>query len=472
MATSRPIRSRETKPLARARAPAELLAWCHFNRVIDKKTNWRIHDIKQSIDAHDVRKAIESIEGCFPQGVVTASDTEALANAPRPLQSLLMVNVGTNPLSEKIKHKGVLTSNRTDAFQFGGQGMNLVRAVDLLMVTSWEEVFVFHFEGNVALIEALMEYMQWAAPLGSVELTGMDVCCLSKDYSQAVQRRVQAFATNVIESMCRADAECEHQHVVQLEQQLIRLYAKNERPGYEIHRSGPALIKSLSAPRTANTQTTIDPGCTDLGPLPFIFANNRFGTIQFYVHDQDSKADIYVLDEYGALFTTQQDCFRVEMIFDHYLQFFQALLKHHVNDSHGADEAMFEMFRLKSGTSGDFLAAPISVTMPRDEDYLSVRVFVDIHSSGAQQFTIFCEDEEFSSTEYGGRLFVAIAEFVYRRRGRAERYPIHITDLELSNRFRQQRKIDEVQTIHVLNYKKRIEHELTRALQVDLRSTA
>lgn len=466
-----PDQARETKPLVRSDAPAELLAWCHFNHLVDKKTNWRIFDIKQSLTAIDVRKALEAIDECYPKGDIISHENKTLAVAPRPLRSLLMINVGMNPLSGRINNKGVLTSNRTDAFQFGGQGINLVRSVDLLMMTSWEEVFVFHFEGNVCLVEAMMEYLQWATPLGSVELPQLQVCCQSKDYSQAIKRRVENYATSLIDLLCKPEPDHERQLITQFEQQYCRIFAKKSRPAFEIHRGVASLVKALSAPRAVNSTVTIDEACTELGALRLIFAQQRADVIQLYVHDRGSKAEVFVLDEFGALFTTSQECFRVEMIFDHYVQFFQALFKHYFQRDGANQPPQLEMYRLKSSGTDDFKATKISATMPRNDNYLSVRVFVDMHKGGAQQFTIFCEDEEFSSTEHGGRLFVAIAEYVFARRGRAEKYPIFITDLELSNRFRQHRQIDTLQTIHVLNYKKRIEYELTRALHVDVPDT-
>lgn len=463
-----PDQARETKPLVRAGAPAELLAWCHFNHIIDKKTNWRIFDIKQSLTAIDVRKALEAIDECYPNGDILSHEAATLAVAPRPLRSLLMINVGVNPLSGRINNKGVLTSNRTDAFQFGGQGINLVRSADLLMMTSWEEVFVFHFEGNVGLVEAMMEYIQWATPLGSVELPPLQVCCLSKDYSQAIKRRVENYATSLISLLCKPQAGNEHQLITQFEQQYCRIYAKKNRPAFEMYRGVAPLVKALSAPRAVNSTITIDEGCSELGALRLIYAQQRPDVIQLYVDDRGGKADVFVLDEFGALFTTSQECFRVEMIFDHYVQFFHALFKHHFQHDGASQPPQLEMYRLKSNGADDFRATKISATMPRNDDYLSVRVFVDMGKGSAQQFTIFCEDEEFTSAEHGGRLFVAIAEYVFARRGKAEKYPIFITDLELSNRFRQHRQIDTLQTIHVLNYKKRIEYELTRALHVDV----
>lgn len=71
-----------------------------------------------------------------------------------------MVNVGVSTFSSNAA--GVLTGNRTDAFQFGARRMNLVRTIDLVFITSWSETFTYHYEGNGAVLEALAECLQWA----------------------------------------------------------------------------------------------------------------------------------------------------------------------------------------------------------------------------------------------------------------------------------------------------------------------
>jgi len=467
-----PEQARTAKPLLTARAPTELLSWCHFNHLYDNRTNWRIYDAKQNVGQGDVRKALEAIDRSYPNGNIRSEDNGTLGQAPRPLNSLLLINMGTNPLSTRLRDKGVLISDRTDAFQFGGKGINLVQSADLLMMTSWEEVLVFSFEGSNGLLDALMEYMQWATPLGSVDLPLLKICCLSRDHSHTIQRRVEEYTKNVIELLCRPQGGVDRQFITQFEQQYCRVFAKNNRPQYEFHRNLAGLTNALGIPKAKFSDVRIDAGCTDLGVLSAIYAANKPGRIQLFVLESGKEAAVFIIDEYGALFTQRQECFRIEIIFDQYAQFLQNLLKHHVQrvDSEGrlSGQPTIETFRLQPQSAGVYQTAAVSVPAPRGVDYFSVRVFVDVHKGGKQQFTIFCEDEEFSSAQFGGRLFIAIAEHILTRRGNAETYPIYITDLELSNRFKKYRNIDTLQTIHVLNYKKRIEQQLTRALRFDL----
>ena len=61
-------------------------------------------------------------------------------------------------------------------------------------------------------------------------------------------------------------------------------------------------------------------------------------------------------------------------------------------------------------------------------------------------------------------MFLEVAQYVQARRRNGLRYPIYITDLDLSTRFRQQIGAQSLRPLELLNYKKRFEIQLTRAL--------
>ena len=98
---------------------------------------------------------------------------------------------------------------------------------------------------------------------------------------------------------------------------------------------------------------------------------------------------------------------------------------------------------------------------------LTLNVLADADSNGHQQFTITVSDREFSTWEHAGSLFVQVAEFVLGQRTQGAIYPIYITDLDLSTRFRQVTGLHALNAYNLLRYKKRIEEQLMRALLSD-----
>lgn len=427
-----------------------------------------------SITNVDVRKVIELIDDCFPSKRVTAPEAMALDAVPRATQALLMINVGIDPLVGKVLDGGVLTSNQTDAFQFGGQRINLVGTVDLLMMTSWEEVFVFHFSGASALLDALMEYLQWATPIGSCTPPPIEVCSLSQGYDRSISERVKAYVNNLMQRMCSTAGDIDRQLVVQIENRYYRTYAENGKPRFGVHQSYAALLKALAAPRQTYCDIEFDSGCRAVGILNCIYNKNAAGCIQLFIHEDGAEAGVYVLDEYGALFTHRQEYYSIESMFDKYLKFLQNLTKYDAPNRDEVDTVFGiqskELYRLQRQSNDNFSARKAPVISNISAQFLPIGVFVDIDSTGNQQFTMFCEEEKFSSLEHRGRLFVEIAEFIYSRRSNSETYPIFITDLELSNRFKSTHACGDQTTIQLLNYKKRIEQRLTQALRDNVSS--
>ena len=116
------------------------------------------------------------------------------------------------------------------------------------------------------------------------------------------------------------------------------------------------------------------------------------------------------------------------------------------------------------GTGNGVQLKPYPDQSLSNNPYLSIQVLADADVHGHQQFTIHANHREFSTWEHGGSLFVQVAEFVLSQRKQGEIYPIYITDLDLSSRFRKQIGIETLRPFDLLNYKKRIEYQLTRAM--------
>ncbi|MGK0172153.1 MAG: adenylate cyclase class 1 [Gammaproteobacteria bacterium] len=123
---------------------------------------------------------------------------------------------------------------------------------------------------------------------------------------------------------------------------------------------------------------------------------------------------------------------------------------------------------------------PVSVTFHRitrsaDRGFHQKPVDIDVGASsntgfdiqvigeqidGATQFTLFCEGMEFSTLDHGDRVFEALARHIVGKRHGGGRYPIFITDIDLSRMSERSGSLPTLQTIHYLHYKKRIEERL------------
>ncbi len=79
-------------------------------------------------------------------------------------------------------------------------------------------------------------------------------------------------------------------------------------------------------------------------------------------------------------------------------------------------------------------------------------------------YRVFCDEQEFSSLEYGDRLFHAVALHVLTQRKSGQCYPIYITDVDLSPKLLGIQGPEHMQSVVLLDYKRKIEDRLNQAL--------
>ena len=101
----------------------------------------------------------------------------------------------------------------------------------------------------------------------------------------------------------------------------------------------------------------------------------------------------------------------------------------------------------------------------RISGFFEVKVVGELFD-GQTNFVIYVNGQEFSIREYGKQLFEKVTEHILQRRGSGEPYPIYITDIDVSWLSSSKGTDSTIHTIDYLKYKKRIEHQLNRTIQL------
>jgi adenylate cyclase, class 1 len=455
------------KPMKRCSAAAELLTWCHLNRLSDAQTVWHIFASGSELNATEIKRLSEALQAEFPSDNVEdiAGDLSA---RPRLAKVVLFANVGINPFSGSQFAGGVLTSDHTDAFQYGGRRTNLVHAIDLVFSTTWSETFCFHYEGGDALLQALAECLQWLPMRGDDPLPIIETRCFASDRANHIEERVGATANGALEFLARNAAQHTPHFIIEIENQLHRIHVAKGTAQVETHSGRNSLINALGKGTDARfNMIKFDSSCHLAGILPDVYAHNRDGRVQVFAQARTGRADVYVLDERGLLLVQHQDCYTVEALLQHYRRFLESALPRcfgtPADDEQIADIKVDTAEIITTDQGPRF--KPYVDDLAATTAYLSVQVLADADSNGHQQFTIYCGHKEFSTWDYGGSLFVAVAEYIRSCRSGAEAYPIYITDLDLSMLFRNLIGVESLRSLDLLSYKKRIEIRLTRAMK-------
>ena len=451
--------------LKRGNSLIEVVAWCYFNGLADLQTEWHLFSDGQRLSLVELRRLLDALAESFPTRQPAASEMAALARPPRALTVLFLLNIGCDIAPARRAQGDVLTSSHSDAFQFGGSRVCLIGSVDLLVENSWGELYAYRYVGQDALPLALCEYLE---RLTRGAVIPARVYAFSADYDHLIRQRITAYLAEVTRHFCKPDRRQPIHHIVGVGDFHHELFRRNERLEYRVHTNALSLFKSLAEPSATFRHVIFDPNCADTLPLAAIYAHNKPHRIQLFVYQRVAKLDLYVLDEHGDLYVERQIGQNIRTTLDHFSRFFTGIRNISASAPLANTPSMLpvEWFQLTGNAAIGWRAQVMSVGALRGAAYASLRMFVDVTANGQAEFTCYCDDQEFSSREHGAHLFGAIAGHVLATRESQEGYPVYLTQLELSERYAIERGGFARRTVRLLEFKKRIEYHLTKALRL------
>ena len=453
--------------LKRGASLVEIVAWCYFNRLADARTEWHLFSAGRRLSLAELRRLLEALAEAFPGGQPAAHEMAALAHSPKVTTALFLLNIGTDISPARLAQGDVLTSSHSDAFQFGGSRTCLIGSVDLLYENSWGELYAHRYAGPDALPQALCEYLD---RLPRSAANPASVVAFTADYGHLIHQRVTAYLQELTRHFNKPGRKHAIHHIVGVGDAHHEIFRRQDRLEYRVHTNALSLFKSLGEPSASFRQVAFDPNCADTLPLAAIYAHNKPERIQLFAYQRAAKLDIYVLDENGDLYVERQIGQDLRTTFDHFSRFFAGIGAISAQNP-GVDSVAslpVEWFQITGHVAQGWRAQVMNISAMRGMAYASLRVFADLNLNGHAEFTCYCDEQEFSSREHGAQLFTAMAEHVLATRSSQEGYPVYITQLELSEGYAVQRGGFARRTVRLLEFKKRIEYHLTKALRLRL----
>ncbi len=206
-------------------------------------------------------------------------------------------------------------------------------------------------------------------------------------------------------------------------------------------------------------------------PLRKILAAHSEGVIQFFYQvTPERQAEIYVLDEQGALFFDVLPYQDASILLNHYAMFFEAVTWR-LGIGVSAEDDLFyervEYYQILKEKSGYRLHSFDISQVPQSRGFFNLQVMVEPDADSLPLYNIYCEDQEFSSFEFGDQLFAEVARYILSRRRDGSTYPIYITDIDMAPSLTDTGMgVNMAQTLHYLRYKHRIEGLLNQAMEL------
>ncbi|WP_250655662.1 class I adenylate cyclase [Alkalimarinus coralli] len=454
--------------LKRSTSIVELIAWCYFNGIVSKGTRLSLVSGENKMTMFELQNIISTFDQLAPYPLPPVPH-ERFRHSHFPLHTLLFVNVGVDPM-EEMSARGVhKLSDRNDSLGYSSFRDNLVATLDQISINSWHELSVQRYELGDTLIQCLKHYLASLADVGSNPLPRLDVRCFCPHRAAAIAKRVDTLFRDVVGAFFSAKGILPVRYVIEMDHRFFVAQFFNQQPQFTAFDSLSALLAHLEQPQTSYAPVVIDHYALLEQPrLRLIFDKSRSGAIQVFFHVMGDKADLFIVDEYGSLFSYSTPYHSHQSLLIPLYRFLSSILErrqmHQSIDSYSSDLAL-EFCELKPGKLPSYFTVEKKNLTPE-----AVVLFVDIQAIGSYdrqgqlQFDVYCDQQEFSVLEYGDQLIPAVAHYIRSKRASGELYPCYLTDLGLPQGLDQHDYQHSLQTVQYLQYKKVLEEKLNLAL--------
>ena len=452
--------------LKRGRHVIEVIAWAYFNGLMNASTVIKVISNDSQLVAQEVEEFVRDLERILPTSKLMQSSVESLGRSAKVQQSVVVVNMGRDPLIEHRRSGKYLASNRTDAFSYGGMYESLVSSFDLVTINSWKEVITSHCEGIDNILTGISLYFKAMPPSKGNPPPMPKVLCYTSNHKVTIQQRIERLFNELAECFYGAPGKKNNRYIMNVKSDYYVMYIDDDVLRYQYISSYPELLRYLGKGRQSFGQVVIDRSALQDTLLPLIFKFNRPGIVQLFFKDKGKVADVYVLDENGSLFFNEMEFVDGELLLGQFSRFFDAILQRRFYQQVGGEGGVeVNYYQLTRNHQGAWqVGKRDGATGSGRKGYTNLQVIAASDDDKAS-FVIYCDDQEFSSVEHGAKLFSEVAAYILRRRRSGQPYPIFVTDVDLPPSLLEQYSDSMAPTADFLNYKKSIEATLNEALK-------
>lgn len=455
--------------LKRSRHVVELVAWGYFNGLMQGATVIKVIEHSSSLEPREVEEFVRGLEKALPAKQILETSIEDLGRAVKVLQSVMVINLGHDPLVELRRTGAHLASNRTDAFSYGGMYGSLIGSVDQVLLTSWKEVITSHYTGASGMLDCLSSYFRMMPPSKGTEPPKPIILCYTQNHSITIRQRVEKFIDDLIDCFYGSKEKLNNRFIFCVKRDYYVLYLEDDVLRYERFADFDELLRYLSKGRQGFGRVIMDQNVISDNLLPLVFKFNKPGVVQFFYKRDGGKADVYVVDENGSLFCQKREVISEESLLGHFNRFFDSVLQRQLfqiagQGEDGAEEIQVEYYSVVRDRQGQLQVGRKASLENNRKGYFSIQVIASRDEDVGSAFTVYCDDKEFSSLEYGANLFDEIAAYILSKRKSNQPYPVYITDVDLAPDMFADYPAGHVPIVEFLNYKKSIEAKLNTAL--------
>lgn len=437
-----------------------LLAWSVDYAVLGEKTKIALNPGESHISSREVTQTLRTVLAFFNTLPETPVHLNAYRYEPMVTNVMLVINSGLDSMSD-FTEKGVnLTSGRSDALSFGSQRRNLIHSVDMMLRNSWNEIIVGKYDSVDGLMACFCKIFDHKT-LGATQVLPSLVCAsYNSPRAMSVAKRIQELFKEAAAAFKNKSEKLSPRFIFQLARSFCIMQVKEGKmTAIEVPEGD--FLTELSVPQSIFSSIYFDKRIDQKGLLPVLYGHHQVGLTQlYYVQLADDEVEVYILDEKGSMFYNKQGFVNEGLLLQSYKELIESIFHRRGLSAYELDNATFDLEiecyrveKVRQNWGFKQVFAPDKSAKKR----VNIRVAFD---GQAKEFHIYCNDQIFSSLDYGEALYTEVSTFIRQERKSAEDYPVYITDIDVPYNELGVKSHAQLQTIHYLHYKQRIEKKL------------
>jgi len=461
------LRNIDVEPIKRSRSLLELLLWCHANEILASHTKVDIIGKQLALSANQKQQLILALQQWLP---VPVTIEHQQFTRPATIEHLLIiVNTGVEPQADLHKKGMQMLSSQRDALGYSGLRENLMINADVIHINSWGELICRHY-ANDALINCLQHYFRLFPPGKQFSLPELSVRCFSSGQGNNIAQRLTELWRDLISCYYSGTRPRSTRYILEMGDEYLLLQFVQQQLQIQRFKSYEKLLDRLAQAQTDFSPIVIDRYGLRDKPLRIVCEQVKQRGISVFYQLEHTQARITIVDEKGSVFTTLTEYHNQQTLLRPLIHFINAAMQRQLLDGDHTgtlpdtkDIAIYELVGNIKQQQGYAERRQLHSDLSQLH-FINIKAIAEMDSGQQLRFTIYCNEQEFSTLAYGDDLFKAVASYIVRRRQHGERYPCYITDLDLSLCHETIAQQTGVQLGHYLQLKAELENKLNAAL--------
>ncbi len=442
----------DVDPILKCRTLIEILGWLVINGFYQPEQQIYVRSKLLNLSHEELQRILGQLDLFFKNNFNWEASLVNYQSVNALIKSHVIVNIG-DAMPDGPDTGLCLISERSDVLSYGMDRRCLIQTVDRISISSWSEIVSSHHEGIEGFFDCLIGIINHhKKPLSNDDLS---IVCYTPVRAKSIIQRIENVFGALVNLFSEPQQDSQSRYILSGGEAYYLFQRIDKDLAYTALTSNEQVLAELARPQEHYCSVYFDEKAMTQSPVPLIYTLNRPKTVQFFYFENCPVTTIYIIDERGTLYSreyTQSNC---DQLLSHYSIFLLSIVKRMTKET----IVDIEYYEIQKDSSDILTCQQIILKAPGTSKMLNLRI-CSIADENGPGYSIYCNEHVFSSLEYGNQVFHAAHQHILRCRQSKLDYPIYITDIDLPLSAFALARPDQLQTVHYLNIKQKIEVRL------------